>query len=80
MSQFFINNFRCYVLAYLYCRFDCSKLNDEEQSHKIYEDRITEGEDVETVEDPEPQSDDNKETKAGVTPKRKINVPIKANC
>ena len=40
--------------------------NDEEQSRKIYEDRITEEEDVETVEDPEPQFDDNKETKADV--------------
>ena len=38
--------------------------NDEEQSRKIYEDRITEEEDVETVEDPEPQFDDNKETKS----------------
>ena len=35
-------------------------------SRAKYEDRITEEEDVETVEDPEPQFDDNKETKADV--------------
>ena len=45
--------------------------NDEEQSRKIYEDRITEEEDVETVEEIEPQFDDNKGQKLMLTPKKK---------
>ena len=48
--------------------------NDQGQMRKIYEDRITEEENVEIVEEPEPQPNDNKEAKADVDSEEEISM------